>query len=215
MVNKNVFVGVFFSVTNKLPYMLHLSDTNILTCIKPVYKCIHACFKGYYDVSKFIKPTGKYKDPSSARFHRCCCPFYHKRAIFANSLQTLTSPTYMVFPTVCAHTQCTDKQNRFGNSAKQLATCCTKIYIFVVVFVSGSDFWTCALRPSPSAGECIIFFPVPVKETRHFFFCIVVKSISVCVNLLFENVPPTCRELNVKLPPVSLFTAHGAARGVG
>lgn len=97
MVNKNVFVGVFFSVTNKLPYMLHLSDTNILTCIKPVYKCIHACFKGYYDVSKFIKPTGKYKDPSSARFHRCCCPFYHKRAIFANSLQTLTSPTYTWF----------------------------------------------------------------------------------------------------------------------
>lgn len=170
MVNKNVFVGVFFSVTNKLPYMLHLSDTNILTCIKPVYKCIHACFKGYYDVSKFIKPTGKYKDPSSARFHRCCCPFYHKRAIFANSLQTLTSPTYMVFPTVCAHTQCTDKQNRFGNSAKQLATCCTKIYIFVVVFVSGSDFWTCALRPSPSAGECIIFFFCPCKRNEAFLF---------------------------------------------
>lgn len=124
----------------------------------------------------------------------------------------------MVFPTVCAHTQCTDKQNRFGNSAKQLATCCTKIYIFVVVFVSGSNFWTAnrelvhsVLHPQQVN---VSFFSVPVKETRHFFFCIV-KSISACVNLLFENVPPTCRELNVKLPPVSLFTAHSAARGVG
>lgn len=125
-------LGFFFCVTNKLPYMPHLSDTNIRTCIKPVYKCFNVCFKGYYDVSKFIKPTGKYKDQSSARFHRCCCPFYHKRAIFANSLQMLTSPPYTVFPTVCAHTHCTDKQNRFGNSAKQLATC-TKI-CFVVVF---------------------------------------------------------------------------------
>lgn len=193
--------------------MIHLSDTNILTCIKPVYKCIHACFKGYYDVSKFIKPTGKYKDPSSARFHRCCCPFYHKRAIFANSLQTLTSPTYMVFPTVCAHTQCANKIGLgIVPNNQQLVV---QRYIFLLSFlypVLISGLVHSVLHPQQVN---VSFFSVPVKETRHLFFCIVVKSISVCVNLLFENVPPTCRELNVKLPPVSLFTAHGAARGVG
>lgn len=42
---------------------------------------------------------------SSAGFHRCCCPFYHKRATFANSLQILTSPpTIHGFPySLCTH----------------------------------------------------------------------------------------------------------------
>lgn len=90
MVNKNFF---FFRVTNKLPYMPHISDTNILTCIKPMYKCIHVCFKGYYDVSKFIKPTGKYKDVFS-RISQVLLSFLPQEGDICQFIANFNIPTH-------------------------------------------------------------------------------------------------------------------------
>lgn len=83
----------FFRVTNKLPYMPHISDTNILTCIKPMYKCIHVCFKGYYDVSKFIKPTGKYKDVFS-RISQVLLSFLPQEGDICQFIANFNIPTH-------------------------------------------------------------------------------------------------------------------------